>query len=45
MIMDPIATSCINIGGATNPLLHAAAPTDAKSDVAVLVVDITSELG
>lgn len=43
MIMDSIAAG--RVGGATNPLLHAAAPTDAKSDVVVLVVDITGEPG
>ena len=46
MIMDPVASG--RVGGETNPLLHAAAPTDTKSDVVVLVqpvADITGELG
>ena len=43
MIMDPIAAG--RVGGVTNPLLHAAEATDAKSDVVVLVVDITGEPG
>ena len=33
------------VGGATNPLLHAAEAADAKPGVVVLVVDITGEPG
>ena len=33
------------VGGATNPLLHASEATDAKSDVVVLVADITGDPG